>query len=47
LCNFGTTLFKKNLQGLAALKTFNYVTTEGASKNGKLFTAMEEAGGQQ
>jgi len=40
-------MFKRNLQDLAAFKTFEYRTTQVYSKNGTLFTAMEEAGGQQ
>ena len=34
LCNFESTMFKKNLQGLAAFKTFNYASTEVSSKIG-------------
>ena len=47
LCNFESTMFKKNLQGLAAFKTFNYASTEGVFQNRKLFAAIEQAGGQQ
>jgi hypothetical protein len=35
LCNFATTIFKRNPQGLAASKTFEYRTTQALSQKWK------------